>query len=104
MAPKKKAAAAGDGPDPFEEFKKKYQKLLKEHEGTPKIKEVEMICDKIASGEEDGSTSSWVLTEPFDPMAFRLIKMLRMWTCGQPGDEAVRAVCFYLDSPCQFAD
>jgi hypothetical protein len=126
MAPKKKAAAAGDGPDPFEEFKKKYQKLLKEHEGTPKIKEVELICDKIAGGEEDGSTSSWVLTEPFDPMTFRLlmqalatcgpltaaghplgfnlIKMLRMWNCGRPGDEAVRAVCFYLDSPCQFSD
>jgi len=124
MPPKKKAAQ-GDGVDIFEELRKKCQKLLKEHE-MKQIKEVETIFDKIAAGEEDGSEKSWVLTEPFDPMAFRLlmqalgtsgpltpaghptgfnqIKTLRMWTCGQPGDEAVRAVCFYLDSPCQFAD
>merc|ERR1719440_931498 len=75
--------------------------------------------DKILSGEDEEGGKNWVLTEPFDPMSFRLlmqalatcgppagpigynqIKTLRMWKCGG-GDEAVRAVCFYLDSPCQ---
>lgn len=106
MAPKKKPAnKAEDGPDPFEEFVKRYNKNQKEND-TPKIKEVADYIQKIDEGEE---VKCWNFREEFDPMSFRIfcfslrqanflgIDAIRVWKC-RGGDESVRSVCYYLES------
>lgn len=107
MAPKKKPAKAGeDGPDPFEEFIKRYLKNQKEFD-TPKIATVQEIISKIQDEGED--VKSWNFDREFDAMAFRIlfhtlrqtnymgIEAIRVWKCAG-GDESVRSVCYYLDS------
>lgn len=109
MAPKKKPAPKGkeDGPDPFEEFVKKYTKNQKEFD-TPKIAEAQQIITTIQEEEETPGSTPWNFSQEFDPMAFRVlwhslrqstypsIRAIRLWKCGG-GDESVRSVCYYLD-------
>jgi len=103
MAPKKKAAKEGDGPDLFEEFVKLYKKREKELE-TPALPAVKEIIRKM----EEEDVKSWCFYDEFDPMSFRIlfhclrqsqfpdIEAIRVWKCNG-GDESVRSVCHYLD-------
>lgn len=103
MAPKKKPAAAGDGPDLFEEFVKLYKKKEKELETAP-LPAVKEIIRKM----EEEDVKSWCFYDEFDPMSFRIlfqclrqsqfpdIEAIRVWKCNG-GDESVRSICHYLD-------
>jgi hypothetical protein len=111
MAPKKKPAAKEGEEDLLGNFRKDYSKLMKQFEGVKKMEDVERTLGDIDNSVE-GFVDFWYFTEEFDPMGFRLtmqalasshynqFKALRLWKTGG-GDEAVRAICFYLDSHCQ---
>jgi hypothetical protein len=110
MAPKKKAAPKDGEADLLGDFVRDYRKLMKQYEGIPKMVDVERTLNEI--GETGMPVDFWYFTDEFDIMGYRLcmqalasskyneMKALRLWKTGG-GDEAVRATCFYLDSPCQ---
>lgn len=110
MAPKKKPAGQGGEEDKFEEFMKVFQKKQKEFD-IPKSPLPEAVQDAITKMELDGEEQlAWKFTREFDLMSFRIlfhslrisaydkIEAIWVWKCNG-GDESVRSVCYYLNSP-----
>lgn len=105
MAPKKKPAKDDGSPDLFDEFKKKYDKTLKEYDGLQKLSSVVEFIAAYDAGEPQ---NKWYFDREFDPMAFRVtfqtltnvqfpeIDAIWLWKCAGK-DESVRSVCYYLD-------
>jgi len=105
MAPKKKPAGKEGEVDLFDEFKKKYDKTLKEYDGLQKVPSVVEFITAYDNGEQQ---KKWYFDREFDPMAFRVtfqtlrtvafpeIDAIWLWKCNGK-DESVRSVCYYLD-------
>ena len=111
MAPKAKAkAAAGGGEDDAWSNFLAIHKKAAQAMGTPELSDLTKIISVI---EEQGDSfrGVWNFTSPLDRMAFQIlmhslreakfnkIRGLRLWKCDKNGDESVRAICDYLNSP-----
>jgi Ran GTPase-activating protein (RanGAP) involved in mRNA processing and transport len=108
MAPKKKAPAKEGEEDLLANYDRDYKKLCRQYE-LKENPDAKRSKELVEAGEE---VPFWYFYEELEIMAFRLcmqalassnynqIKALRLWKTGG-GDEAARAICFYLDSHCQ---
>lgn len=106
MAPKKKPAGKEGEPDPYDDFLKVYMKKQREFD-CPKLQDMLDMMQRMDEGED---VLNWNFMREFDPMSFRvlfqslrqsgynLIEALRIWKCNG-GDESVRSVCSYLNTP-----
>ncbi|CAD7965463.1 unnamed protein product [Amoebophrya sp. A120] len=106
---KPKAAAAGGEDETWEAFQRIYQKAMKQY-GLKPAPDVEKILGFFDEG-MDPMQIRWNFTEPLDSMGFNIlmhslreaeykkISNVRLWKCDPKGDESVRAVCDYLESP-----
>lgn len=111
MPPKAKpkaSAASAEDDESWENFQKIYSKSLKQL-GIAQLPDAVKIFEQVSEGE--GFKGAWNFTSPIEKLGFQVlmrslresrytkIRAIRLWRCGEKGDEPVRSVCDYLESP-----
>ncbi|CAD7948468.1 unnamed protein product [Amoebophrya sp. A25] len=106
---KPKAAAGGGEDETWDNFQKFYTKAMKTY-NLQRGPDVDKIMEKFDEG-MDPLQIRWNFTEPLDNMGFKILMQclreaeykkitnIRLWKCDPKGDESVRSVCEYLESP-----